>query len=391
MSTPIPTGVTYEYLNNIRDVDPAFRQLVEGSPLLLSIIPVGPTITNPKHEWNEDSITDTVTAITAFDVDGDGTGISVTSTVGIEEGSILRITTAADVSRTEQVIVASVDNATDLTVVRDYGGTTGETFVVGDKVYLLSTPLEEATDPDPDAGQEPIINFNYTQIFDRTAKVSRTQIQTNNYSFEQVGNAMNYEVNTKMIQIMKEMNKAVIYGRRVQRTGSTVGLKGSMGGVLQFMEGGNIDATGGVISSTILNNMFEEIYLDGGQTQNVVIVCNTNQSKRISSFLIASNEPTVYKVDGVDQQFGNRVTSFTANFASMTPFSAQIIVDPSFPKDQVAVLTLDDLSVHPMQALTDSNAAPNGADYAARRILGEYTLKMKNGKKSAALAIGLTV
>ena len=118
-----------------------------------------------KEEWLEDSLTPTSTTIASFDTNGDGTGINVASTAGIRAGAILRFTSSADITKTEQVQVASVDSATALTVVRDYGGTTGVTLVVGDKVFLVSSPLNEKTEAGTSNGQEPDMVYNHTQIF----------------------------------------------------------------------------------------------------------------------------------------------------------------------------------------------------------------------------------
>ena len=380
------TEKSYEYQNIVRDVTEAFNQLLVSFPSLISLIPTGPNARATKHEWLEDSLSPTSTTIGSFDTDGDGTGINVVSTAGIRAGSILRFTTAADVTRTEQVQVTSVDSATDLTVVRDYGGTTGVTLVVGDNVYLVSSPLNESTEASAADGQEPTMAYNYTQIFDRAAKVSLTGQNVDIYG---LGDALNYQVKVMMDQIVREMNAAAIYGRRVARSSSA---QGTAGGLLQFIEGGNIETTGGAISPTIINNMLESIFSDGGFSNNYAIVCAENQARKISAFNTSGSNPVIQKSES-DRNFGGYVSTFTGDLPVMSGFQASIVVEPNFLADQIAIVDLNSVEMNWLQnrSIKDFDATPNGADFVRRRILGEATFTIKNGTKQHALATGLTV
>ena len=74
-------------------------------------------------------------------------------------------------------------------------------------------------------------------------------------------------------------------------------------------------------------------------------------------------------------------------------FNANIVVDPNFPKDKMAILDMNriELTAVTGMELKDVDATPPGALYIGRRIYGEYTLRVKNGKKAHALLEGLTV
>jgi hypothetical protein len=377
---------SYEYQNLIRDVVETFNQLLVSFPSLISLVQTGPNATNTKHEWLEDSLAPTSTTITSFDTDGDGTGINVASTAGMRVGSILRFTSALDATRTEQVQVASVDSATALTVTRDYGGTTGVTLVVGDNVYLVSSPLNESTEAGDGVGQEPTTAYNFTQIFERVAKVSLTGQNVDMYG---LGNALNYQVKVVMDQIVREMNAALIYGRRVERTSSVAG---TSGGILQYLEGGNIETTGGAITPTIINNMLEAIFADGGFSNNYAIVCAENQARKISAFNTAGANPVIQKSES-DRNFGGYVSTFTGDLPVMSGFRAAIVVEPNFLADQVAIVDMNSVELNWLQnrSIKDVDATPNGADFVRRRVLGESTFSIKNGTKQHALATGLTV
>ena len=377
---------SYSYQNTIRDVVEIFDQLRASAPALISLIRTGAAAKATKHEWLEDSLSPTSSTIAGFDTDGDGTGIELASTAGMRAGSILRFATALDVSRTEQVQIASVDSATQLTVVRDYGSTTGVTLVVGDKVYLLSSPTLESSTAGTATSVEPTAAYNYTQIFDRDASISLTAKAVGLYGLE---NALDYQVQNKIKEIMWEINNALIYGRRVARTAS---VKGTAGGFLQFGESGNIDTTGGVISSAIINNILESIFQDGAVSDSIVILASENQARRISALNTAGSNPTIMKQPN-DRNLGGYISTFTGDLPIQKGFQAQIVVEPNFLKDQIAVLDMNSIEMNWLQGrqIADKDATPNGADYVARRILGELSFTIKNGTKSHGFATGLTV
>lgn len=386
MPTSIANGYSYEYQNTVRSVIEAFDQLRISYPTLLSLVPTGPNSSAYKDEWMEDSLSPVATTIGSFDTDGDGTGINLVSTTGMRAGALLRFTTAADVSRTEIVQIVSVDSTTDLTVTRDYGSSTGETFVVGDKVFLVSSPINEKTDAGDEAGQEPDMAYNYHQIYERVASISKTAQAVKKYG---LANALDYQVQVKLTEIMREMNSNLIYGRRVIRAS---GVQGTAGGLLQFMESGNIETTGGAISETILNNMMESIFEDGGFSNNYVILCAENQARKISALNTAGSNPVVQK-ENTDRSLGGYISNFVGDLPVQTGFMAKIVVDPNFIKDQVAILDMNNVEIAWLEdrSISDEDATLPGGDYFKRRILGEGTFRIKNGTKAHAIATGLTV
>lgn len=382
----IANGYSYEYQNLVRSVVEAFDQLRVSYPTLISLVQTGPDATAVKDEWLEDSLSPVASTIASFDTDGDGTGVNLVSTAGLRVGSLLRFTTAADVSRTEICQVVTVDSATDLTVLRDYGSSTGVTLVVGDKVMLVSSPIGEKTDAGDSIGQEPDMAYNMSQIYERVASISKTAQAVKKYGLE---NALDYQVRVKLTEIMREMNSNLIYGRRVTRAS---GVAGSSGGVLQYLASGNIDSTGGAISSTIINNMLEAIFNDGGFSNNYVILCAENQARKISALNTAGSNPIIQKARA-DQNLGGYISSFTGDLPVQNGFQAKIVVDPNMLKDQIALLDMNNIELAWLtdRSIMDEDATLPGGDYFKRRILGESSFRIKNGTKAHALATGLTV
>ena len=375
---------SFNYNDNARDVQRIFEQILQKAPVFSALIPFGQIASNTKAEWVEDQLTPISTTIASFDTDGDGTGINVVSTTGIKVGSIIRFEAAAGASRTVQVKVASVDSLTDLTVVRPYGGTSEETLVVGDVAFLISSPVSESSDADTGVGYEPGTNFNYMEIFSETAGVTTTQIDIENETFV---NALAMAEQNAMAQMSYKLNEAAIYGRRVLRSSSE---NGTMGGLLQFLEGGNIEATGGNLSATQLNNALKDIFEDGGFSDNYKILCNSNQATRISALNTAGNNP---RIEQASRLAGNVVSQFLGDLPVQTGFVADIVVDPKFPKDKVAIVDMNRVEFAALRnhQLKSMDATTPGSLQVRTRLTGQWTLRVKNGQKAHALITGLNV
>jgi hypothetical protein len=200
---------------------------------------------------------------------------------------------------------------------------------------------------------------------------------------------INVQVQEKLREIAREMNNSLIYGRRIERASS---VPGTMGGILQFLTGGNAVATGGALSATHINSALELIYSDGGTSDRYAILCSENQARKISAFNTSGSNPVVMKTPE-DRNFGGYISAFTGDLPVDSSFQAQIVVDPNFPKTQVAVIDLNKISLRPFinRSLQDSDATPNGADYYQRRVLGEYTAEIMNGTTAHALITGLDI
>lgn len=381
---------SYDYVNLVRDLSDAFQLIVKKVPVLAALVgaplvgldgnPLKATAT--KHEWLEDVMSPQGWTVNATRNIAGATLVLV-STTGIKVGMVLGFESADGATKTVQLVVTAVTNGTDLAV-SVYGSSTDVQLVATDVVKLVGLPKAESTTADPSDGYEPTVEYNYTQIFDRTAKVSLTAEAVKKYGIE---SAIDYQVERKLLELAYEMNNAIIYGRRVQRTGTTPGTTGSMGGLLYFLQaasGNKVDASGAAISPTLLNNAFE-LGLDNGATNMRTLLCNVNQARKISAFNTTGNNPIV-------TQDSKSAGSFVLRFVSDIPMGdagmvSQIVVDQHFPKDKIALVDVEKLGIVPLvdRQFTDKDATLPGADYVARRILGEYTMECKNAANAHVL------
>ena len=130
---------------------------------------------------------------------------------------------------------------------------------------------------------------------------------------------------------------------------------------LQQAVGNVVDAAGAPISSTILNNAFE-VGADNGADNMVTLACNPVQARKLSAFNTAGNNPVMTRDETV-------TGSYVVTFVSDQGHVANIVADRNFDKDKIAIIDPSRINVVPLRPFTDENAAGNGDDFYARRIL----------------------
>ncbi len=394
----MPTQNSYDFNNLIRDVSPDFDTLIANSPSFLKLLgslgpsmnPItgAPIVTNTKYEWVNDPMTQFSSAIASFGTDGDGTVFVLGSNAGFEVGSIVRFESAAGASKTELARVTAVNsNGTGITIARDYGSTTGVTLVVGDIMILNSTPRNEDSDVGNAIKHQSVMDYNYTEIFDEVANLSGTALASKSYDN---ATAMAIQVRAAMIRLARKLENSLLHGVRVQRTSS---VEGTLGGLLSFISGagGNIDATGGNLSQTLINNVIEDISQKGGMLMQPVIICAPNQARRISALNTAGSNPTVFK-DINDRTLGGFTTAFIGDLPIEDKGTvAKIFVAQNMVKDKVAVVDMAKVYMRVMRGLTAKDATTNGTDGEKQRLLTELTLEVQNATSAHGIITGLNV
>jgi hypothetical protein len=365
---------SYSFQNQIRDLSGLIHMTILNMPVFLSLVPIAATVAkNHKHEWLEDQLTPQQDTTAASALVGDGT-LTVTTQGSYKVGD-LWVNTSTD----ERFLVTSVA-ANPITITRGVGST-AVAMANGDKLRLVSRPQDEGSDPSPSVGHEAAPVFNYTQIFDRTALVTESALATSMYGIDDL---MEREVMLKADEIAREMNMTSIWGVKNQRTGTGAAQKGRMDGLFAFLDqaGANrIDAAGGVLAKTMLNDALEKAFLNGAG--KLVAICGTKQARAITA--TDSN----YRIMREDTTNGKRILEYQGDMAGNNTTPAAIVVEPSYSAKRVDFVDVSRIQLVPMRPLEDKDATPPGSDYASRRLLGEYTLEVKNAKQAHATVFNL--
>lgn len=364
---------SYSYQNQVRDLGDLISATMRVQPIFLSLIRIGAPARNRKHEWLEDVLRPTQDAAAS-------TVLAAATSVDVETGtSFAAYDIWVNVETDERFEVTAVAGNT-ITITRGVGGTAAD-ITTGDVLKLVSRPKLEGTDPGDDAGQEPTTEHNYTQIFDRTAKVTLSAQAQDYYGIE---DQLDYQVKVQVDQLVREMNMTTIFGVRRQPTAS---VRGTMGGILSFLDqaGGNrVNAGGSALSKANLNDALEMAFNDGAN--DLVMVCGPTQARKVTA--LDSN----YEIVRGDTTAGKVIMEYRGDIAGSNAAS-RIVVDPNYPKTRIDFVDVSRLALVPLngRGTTDKDATPPGADYVARRIIGEYTLEMKNALDAHASVYGLSV
>jgi len=210
----------------------------------LSRISDGPSVDNTKFTWSERTQRPMVVVADADDLDAPGVETALTVAAGhagrIVEGAILM----DEADPTERLQVTAIA-APVLTVTRGYGGTTLTAHAADASYRIISMPAQEMSSTGLDLLRVPSEVSNYTQIFRRDLKASRSGQGLKTYS--------GYHLSAKRLQekleeIRDELEQTALFevANATTPLGSDVQLR-TTGGLFSFVT--NIDATGYVNQS----------------------------------------------------------------------------------------------------------------------------------------------
>jgi hypothetical protein len=372
-----------EFLNARRSLDSELAVLTAAQPNLISLMTTtlasglkvfrsNTPVTNNKHEWSELVMRPEQGVV-------NGAHNNSTTTLALVSATGFYVDMVLAFEGSDEVMYVTAVSGNNLTVVRGYGGSTAASLIDGTVTRIISRPRPEGSDPDANANSMPSMNYNYTEIFDDTFKVSGTSVGTD---LAGINNLIDTNTMQSMLTVTRRINTATIYGRRVQRVKGVS--NGSMGGLLQLITKRS-NAAGADLDATILNTGIENIFKDGGSPN--VILCNTNQARKISAF----NNAKLFIQRG-DATAGTSVNAFQSDLPTPLGQIQNIVVDPNFPKTKVAILDLNKIFLEEFagRGLKEFDATLPGADAIARRILGEFTLEVLNGGEAHCILDNLS-
>jgi len=170
--------LSYDYQNSIRDMSNVFQTIVQKNPLLSSILTVDNSpFRNTKLEWLDDITSPLSRSVTGNHTAGDGE-VLTTDTSGLEQGMVVQFDHATTGKRSTLIALVGTITANTKFAITVYGGSIDENIALGSTISVLSKPLNESTTSSVNNGFEPLLKFNYSQILDRAARVSKTAMAT---------------------------------------------------------------------------------------------------------------------------------------------------------------------------------------------------------------------
>ena len=241
-------------------------------------------------------------------LDDSETTITMSNGTYWRPGDIMKVTTTG-----ETMIVSSV-STNDVTVVaRSNGATAAAQATSGDEVLNLGPAFTQGAGLRTSASDDTIISkyvqtvekTNYTQIFRHAVALSRSEMQSKLHG--EGGKDMPYQRRKKMIEHVRDLNLALYHG---EKNWDSTNNRGTMGGVIEFIDSANINTTAALTESAF-NNGLRTFFRYGNQGTRVAL-CSRNVAGYISEWA-----SVVQRVSPGDNKFGVAITKYTGPHGSI--------------------------------------------------------------------------
>lgn len=266
-------------------------------------------------------------------------------------------------------------NSSQYCVTRAQKGTTASSHaVVGTEILLYSNPRTEGFSAGRDDSQKGSRLYNYTQIFQREAKLTGTSQHV-----KAVGNEMKMNVQIKRLtqEIVKELQMAFINGQRYT-SDSTLYNDRVMGGLRWAAQtyGTDTNMAGNAIDKTIIEDVIESYLSSGGEPNKLCMAVSTRQQRKINEL----KEARI--LGGGQSQSEKNLNNFVNRYDFGSSAQVDVILVPDLRKDEVYFFQKDHISVHPMEGRAwVTKPLPEDGDFVREMILGEFTTVFRNPRE----------
>jgi hypothetical protein len=332
------------------------------------------------HEWLEDTLlpnTDAVddqslsnpTSLTAFTVEN-GDRFQVGDQIMLE-------------GKPEVMLVTAIDG-NDLTVVRNYGGSTNSSVADDDVIRILGNAALEGDDAPAARFTNRVRQSNYTQIFTASVEVSGSQLAAGTIGID---DELDFQKQERLRELLRDLENCVINGRAPASTpeGSST-VRRTMRGILASLttnvfqpgagpipvgDGDNED----LLNEALLNAALRAVWEQSNGSVDT-IVCGGFQKRRINGFIAATQR---FAPD--DAKFSTMVDVYESDFGV-----CRVVLSRWVPPDKVLLIDSSRLAVMPLtgRSFHFKKLASTG-DADVGQVIGEYTLEMRNENAHAVI------
>lgn len=199
---------------------------------------------------------------------------------------------------------------------------------------------------------------NYTQIFAKLGKVSKSQRASDPAGYK---DEYAHQLEKKLKEIGKDIEKAIINGTGAVSgaTGTARELKGILAWITTNVSTGT--GTGRDITESELNTLLADIYSAGGDPDTLLMA--PKQRNKMSGLFDTSRQ----YIDSI-KTFTSAIAVYDSNFGML-----QVVNDIEMPVDTIAVLDTSTWKIPQLRPVTKEETAKT-ADADGFAIVGELTL-----------------
>jgi hypothetical protein len=336
--------------------------------------------TSTIHEWLEDALLPNTDAVD----DASLTNPTTLTVFTIEHGDRFQVGDQIRLAGKGEVMLVTGVSGNDLTVTRNYGGTSVASVADNDVIEILGNAALEGDDAPAARFTNRSRKQNYTQIFTAALELSGSQLAASAIG---VDDELDYQKQERLRELLRDLENCVINGvapATTQQGSSTV--RRSMNGILKLVttnvfqpasdplppgDGGNED----LLNEDVLNAAMRAVWQQSSARIDT-IVCNGFQKRRINQFIAATQ-----RFSQRDVNFKQMVDVYESDFgicrvllSRWVPSDTLLLLDSS----RIAVMPLSGRSFH-FKPLAATGDAENG------QVIGEYTMEFRNENAHAVV------
>lgn len=311
--------------------------------------------------------------------------LAADTTVDVADGSKFRAGMLLSPTGSDEVLLVESVAGNVLTVARGFGGTTAETIASGTTLTIDSVSREENSLAETDGIYQPENVENFFQTMDTAIEMSRRSLATLQYGNT---NDLNFQVQERIRQLVIQMDRALVRGRKAT---ATIGGKERTfsGGIRYFLDQAgaiNVDNSAAALTLDAINNLNAEIVTRGGMANTIAV--GIPLARKLNS-LVGANYSSQRLADwSNDEGAVNRLPTDLPLIGSVN----QIVIDTNLSDDELVIFDSGMISVKPMAqnnagetgAWQTKDATQPGQDGQKVRVLGDFAFEVRNSKTHMA-------
>jgi hypothetical protein len=343
--------------------------------------------TSTIHEWLEDALLPNTDAVD----DDDLTGPTTLTEFTVAHGDRFQVGDQIMLAGKPEVMLVTAIDGDDLTVVRNYGGSTNTSVQDGDVINIIGNAALEGDDAPAARFTTRVRRQNYTQIFTASVEVSGSQLATQSIG---LADEMDYQKQERLRELLRDLENCVINGiAPASDAEGSATVRRTMRGILASITSNVFapDADPLPAGEGLNNNQLNEAVLNAAlravweQSSGKIdtIVCGGYQKRRINGFIAAS------------QRFAQNTTEFSSmvDVYESDYGVCRVVLCRWIPPDAVLLLDSSRIAVLPLSGRSfNFKPLASTGDSESGQVIGEYTLEFRNENAHAVirdLATGL--
>jgi hypothetical protein len=337
---------------------------------------------NPEFKWFEDYYGGRYARVSA-NYDGVTSPVSIFVTgAGSSSAQIFTVGDVIKNARTgENMQVATVASATEITVTRAFGTTAMAAGLTGDGLFIIGNANVENGGARNVNSTIATPQTNYTQIFKTTIALSNTEKEANLYG----GKDLPYQRAKRGTEHALDIERAFWWGQKYSGTGVQGHPKRATGGVLEFIQAGQayVQNQGGALTAPDMNTFLREGFTYGNDTKMIfsggIVLQAINEIAR-GQILMKPVETT----------YGMKISTWVTAFGTVN-----IVHNPLFVQDYAGYAFMMDMESFAYRFMNNrdtslqTNIQAPDADGEVDQYITECGLQREQAAKHALL-LGVT-